>query len=97
MTRQFHNFFNLITFLQFVFEGVIGKSYKGDIGLDDISVNDGQCPPTGRIYAEITDHKMCPDMNEKVFDWDVKHQHKQTTKNKIEPYEVEPYEVIKLL
>ena len=51
-------FFNLISFLQFVFEGVIGKSYKGDIGLDDISVNDGQCPPTGRIYAEITNHKI---------------------------------------
>ena len=26
-----------------VFEGVRGTSYKGDIGLDDISVTDGSC------------------------------------------------------
>ena len=39
----------IIFVLQFVFEGVVGKSYKGDIGLDDISVNDGQCPPTGKL------------------------------------------------
>ena len=34
---------------QFVFEGVVGKFYHGDIALDDISVNDGQCPPTGTL------------------------------------------------
>lgn len=33
--------------LQFVIEGVVGKSYKGDIAIDDVSVNDGTCPPTG--------------------------------------------------
>ena len=43
----------LICFLfQFVFEGVVGKFYHGDIALDDISVNDGQCPPTGTLHQQ---------------------------------------------
>ena len=42
-----NNFAVFVCVLQFVFEGVVGKSYKGDIALDDISVNDGQCPPSG--------------------------------------------------
>ena len=32
---------------QFVFEGIIGASYRGDIAIDDITVNDGPCPATG--------------------------------------------------
>lgn len=27
-----------------VFEGVAGTSYMGDIAIDDITVNDGDCP-----------------------------------------------------
>ena len=44
---------NLFCCFQFVFEGVVGKSYKGDIGLDDITVNDGQCPPTGKTMVTL--------------------------------------------
>ncbi|KAJ8299824.1 hypothetical protein KUTeg_023884 [Tegillarca granosa] len=39
--------------VQLVFEGVVGKSYKGDIALDDISVNDGLCPPSGKTYDNL--------------------------------------------
>jgi hypothetical protein len=39
--------------LQFVIEGVVGKSYKGDIAIDDVSVNDGTCPPTGKYIFII--------------------------------------------
>lgn len=35
-------------FLQFVFEGVLGLGYKGDMALDDISMNDGPCPPSSK-------------------------------------------------
>jgi len=36
-----------IIYLQLVFEGVLKSGYKGDMALDDISVNDGPCPPSG--------------------------------------------------
>ncbi|WAR02785.1 MLRP2-like protein [Mya arenaria] len=32
--------------VNFVIEGVVGKSYHGDIAIDDVTVNDGPCPPT---------------------------------------------------
>ena len=35
-----------LLFLQFVIEGVCGKSYHGDIAIDDISLMDS-CPPRG--------------------------------------------------
>ena len=31
-------------------EAVVGKSYKGDIALDDLSMNDGACPPSSKSY-----------------------------------------------
>lgn len=33
---------------QVVLEGVVGKGYKGDIAVDDIFVNTGACPPSGK-------------------------------------------------
>ena len=36
--------------LQIVLEGVKGSGFKGDIALDDISLNNALCPPTGKIF-----------------------------------------------
>lgn len=37
---------------QVVLEGVVGKGYKGDIAVDDIFVNTGACPPSGKTPHE---------------------------------------------
>lgn len=34
--------------LQIIFEGVVGASYLGDIAIDDISLANGPCPPSGK-------------------------------------------------
>jgi len=34
-------------------EGVKGSGYKGDIALDDISLDNALCPPTGKIFFVI--------------------------------------------
>lgn len=39
---------------QVVLEGVVGKGYKGDIAVDDIFVNTGACPPSGKPSHEKT-------------------------------------------
>ena len=40
------NDLNFLLFLQYVIEGVRGKSFKGDIAIDDISLVDS-CPARG--------------------------------------------------
>jgi len=35
---------------QFVIEGVVGTSYHGDIAIDDITENDGACPPSSNYF-----------------------------------------------
>lgn len=40
---------------QVVLEGVVGKGYKGDIAVDDIFVNTGACPPSGKPSNEKTE------------------------------------------
>ncbi|ESO97870.1 hypothetical protein LOTGIDRAFT_152977 [Lottia gigantea] len=36
-----------------IFEAVRGSGYKGDIGLDDISVRNGACPPEGTVIPSV--------------------------------------------
>lgn len=38
-----------------VFEAAVGKSYYSDTALDDIFVNDGSCPHTGRSLCYSND------------------------------------------
>lgn len=42
-------FFQATSAYNIVFEGVRGTSYRGDIGLDDITVTDGPCGGTDCI------------------------------------------------
>lgn len=46
-----------------------GKSFKGDIALDDISVQDGQCPP--QALCTFDDPSMCGwrNIHGDNFDW----------------------------
>jgi len=34
-------------FLKIVIEGIRGQSYKGDIAIDDLWIDDSPCPPEG--------------------------------------------------
>ena len=45
--------FETLLCFQVVFEGIRGLSYRGDIALDDISLNDGSCPPQGIYRSEF--------------------------------------------
>ena len=42
---------------QVVFEGRRGLSWAGDIALDDISMQDGQCPP--QLQCSFEDPYLC--------------------------------------
>ncbi len=35
---------------QAVFEGIVGKSFRGDIAIDDVKFLDGKCPPAGSAF-----------------------------------------------
>ena len=48
-----------------MFEGVRGKSYRGDIAVDDIAVKDGFCPPLKECTFE--DVRMCGWTQEKRY------------------------------
>lgn len=38
---------------QIVIEGIVGSSYKGDIAIDDIWMDDSPCPPPGSCDFEL--------------------------------------------
>lgn len=44
-----------VCIVKVVLEGVVGKGYKGDIAVDDIFVNTGACPPSGKSSHEKTE------------------------------------------
>lgn len=46
MKADFSVFYDYTDF-QVAFEGVVGKSYTGDIALDDISISKEKCPASG--------------------------------------------------
>lgn len=52
-----------------VFEGVLTTGYFGDMALDDISFNDGPCPPT--ISCDFEDSNLCGYTQDTTdqFDW----------------------------
>lgn len=45
--------FQNVIILQFVFQGIRGKGYQGDIALDDIRVLDGTCPPSRMLNLPL--------------------------------------------
>ena len=49
--------------IQVVFEGVRGRSYQGDIAVDDIVIKSGSCAPLKACSFE--DVQMCGWTNEK--------------------------------
>ena len=55
--------------LKVVFEGRRGSSWAGDIALDDISMQDGQCPP--QTQCSFEDQKLCgwKNIHGDNFDW----------------------------
>jgi len=54
---------------QVVFEGRRGVSWAGDIALDDISMQDGQCPP--QVQCSFEDPNLCgwKNVHGDNFDW----------------------------
>lgn len=40
-------------FVKIYFEGVVGKSYRGDISLDDVWLEEKPCPPAGSCTFEL--------------------------------------------
>lgn len=68
---------------QVVFEAVRGTDYRGDIGLDDIRVTDGKCPP--ELAAACTFEDLCGYTQDgtDVFDW--KQASGKTSSNKTGP------------
>lgn len=64
-------YFNIysIVLVKVVFEGRRGISWAGDIALDDISMQSGQCPP--QLECTFEDPQLCGWTNTKGdnFDW----------------------------
>ena len=60
---------NTPTQAQVVFEGVMTTGFSGDMALDDISFNDGHCPPT--ISCDFEDSNLCGYTQDTTdqFDW----------------------------
>lgn len=40
-------------FLKIVIEGIRGQSYKGDIAIDDLWIDESPCPPEGHFYFSL--------------------------------------------
>lgn len=45
-----------LTALQIVMAGSVGKSYQGDIALDDISMSSGPCKVASSMYYKFDNH-----------------------------------------
>lgn len=43
-------FQHIFFFLKIVIEGIRGQSYKGDIAIDDLRIDDSPCPPEGHFF-----------------------------------------------
>ena len=43
----------ILFFLKIVIEGIRGQSYKGDIAIDDLWIDDSPCPPEGHFYFSL--------------------------------------------
>lgn len=56
-------------FIQLVFEGVVGKGFRGDIGLDDIRVTEGVCPHIGSCDFEYDMCGLFNSFGNDKFDW----------------------------
>ena len=68
LNRYFYLIF-FCSFEQVVFEGRRGISWAGDIALDDISLQDGQCPP--QLQCSFEDPNLCGwnNVHGDNFDW----------------------------
>lgn len=46
-------FQHIFFFLKIVIEGIRGQSYKGDIAIDDLRIDDSPCPPEGHFFFSL--------------------------------------------
>eukprot|EP00794_Sanderia_malayensis_P017044 gene17044-18759_t len=69
--RWRHGLINVVSSSRFqiVFEGTRGLSWRGDIALDDISLNDGRCPPQAECTFEDTGLCGWKNIHGDNFDW----------------------------
>jgi hypothetical protein len=66
--------------LQIILQGTAGKSFQGDIALDDLLLVDGNCPSDLPFECDFDDESLCGFTNDPTE----KHQwirHKGTNKN----------------
>ncbi|CAB4007264.1 MAM and LDL-receptor class A domain-containing 2-like, partial [Paramuricea clavata] len=54
---------------QAVFEGVVGRSFRGDIAIDDVKLLDGKCPPAGNCDFESDTCTWTNSLVGDTFDW----------------------------
>jgi hypothetical protein len=54
---------------QIAFEGIRGRSYLGDIAIDDVSIKDGACPAPGSCNFETDFCTWTNIMTGDDFDW----------------------------
>lgn len=56
-----------------IFEGVVGKSYQGDVAIDDVLLSARTCPVAGNCDFENGDFELCTYMNKNDadFDWEL--------------------------
>ncbi|XP_030849653.1 MAM and LDL-receptor class A domain-containing protein 2 [Strongylocentrotus purpuratus] len=66
--RNGHYTFSTTANYELVIEGVVGQSWYGDISIDDVSLSEGECPPTAECDFEID---LCDWTNvyNNDFDW----------------------------
>nr|XP_054757008.1 MAM and LDL-receptor class A domain-containing protein 2-like [Lytechinus pictus] len=66
--RLGHYTLSTMTNYELVIEGVMGQSWYGDISIDDISLSEGECPPSAECDFEVD---LCDWMNidSNDFDW----------------------------
>ena len=56
--------------IQVVFEGIRGRSYSGDLAIDDVAVMNGPCPPPGTCDFEKGLCAYQNDLSTDDFDWE---------------------------